>query len=198
MPETPSHNFPRATEQAHRWIAQRIRPGDTVIDATAGNGHDTAFLAGLVGESGHVFAIDVQQTALEATAKKLHVGDFRAKTQLILDGHENLANHVAEPVRAVTFNLGYLPGSDKTVKTRPETTIAALVAVLGLLLPGGIVTLVLYTGHGGGREEADAVVAFCRKLDAAKFRVMRYEALNSRKEAPFLVAIERAETTGNS
>lgn len=36
------------------------RPGDTVVDATCGNGHDTLCLARAVGPSGTVFAFDVQ------------------------------------------------------------------------------------------------------------------------------------------
>ncbi len=37
--------------------------GDIVIDATMGNGHDTQFLAELVGENGHVYAFDIQESA---------------------------------------------------------------------------------------------------------------------------------------
>ena len=39
----------RPTARAHREIAAVLRDGDVAIDATAGNGHDTAFLAKLVG-----------------------------------------------------------------------------------------------------------------------------------------------------
>lgn len=37
--------------------------GDIVVDATMGNGHDTQFLAELVGENGHVYAFDIQESA---------------------------------------------------------------------------------------------------------------------------------------
>ena len=48
-----------------RFLAQEILersvlPGDAVIDATMGNGHDTAFLCRAVGPSGRVYAFDVQ------------------------------------------------------------------------------------------------------------------------------------------
>ena len=46
-------------------------PGETVVDATAGNGNDTQFLAELVGENGHVLAFDIQQAALDSTAERL-------------------------------------------------------------------------------------------------------------------------------
>ena len=43
-----------------------VSAGETVIDATAGNGYDTLFLAKLVGESGKVFSFDVQQEAIDS------------------------------------------------------------------------------------------------------------------------------------
>ena len=176
---------------AHLWVAERIRSGDSVIDATAGNGHDTAFLANMTGETGRVFAFDVQTDALEATRSRLRDRGLEAQTQLILDGHENLAKHVEAPIAAAMFNLGYLPGSDKSTITHPDSTLVALKAAMDLLKPGGCITLVLYVGHEGGREEADAVVDLCRSLDSETFRAVRYEPLNSRKASPFFVGIER-------
>ena len=41
-----------------------VRPGDTVVDATCGNGHDTKWLAQAVGPSGRVFAFDIQVRSL--------------------------------------------------------------------------------------------------------------------------------------
>lgn len=44
-----------------------VRPGDTVIDATCGNGHDTLELVKLVcadNAPGYVYAFDVQEDAL--------------------------------------------------------------------------------------------------------------------------------------
>ena len=52
-------------------LSETIVPGETVVDATAGNGNDTLFLAEYVGENGHVFAFDIQQAALESTAQRL-------------------------------------------------------------------------------------------------------------------------------
>ena len=57
---------PRPTDLAHTILREAIRPGDTVIDATAGNGHDTVFLAEIVGSNGRVLAFDIQASAIEA------------------------------------------------------------------------------------------------------------------------------------
>jgi hypothetical protein len=52
--------------------------------------------------------------------------------------------------RLVAFNLGYLPGGDKTIITKPETTLIALEAAKGILMAGGLISLVVYVGHPGG------------------------------------------------
>ncbi|MEM1297287.1 MAG: class I SAM-dependent methyltransferase [Verrucomicrobiota bacterium] len=176
---------------AHDWVAPRINSGDSVIDATLGNGHDTVFLAQLVGEDGRVFAFDVQSEALESAKEKLDKAGLSSQCRLVLDGHENLAGHVGDAkVKAVMFNLGYLPGSDKSCITRAETTVAALQNALACLDTEGIITLVVYVGHPGGMEEAASVLKFCENLDSEKFRSVRYDPLNSRKAAPFFIGIE--------
>lgn len=53
--------------------------------------------------------------------------------------------------RLVAFNLGYLPGGDKTVITMAETTALALEAAERIVVPGGLISIVVYVGHPGGR-----------------------------------------------
>lgn len=49
------------TEYYHHFLRDYIREGDICVDATAGNGGDTEFLCRLAGESGKVYAFDVQE-----------------------------------------------------------------------------------------------------------------------------------------
>jgi hypothetical protein len=63
--------LPSAVRWAHLLMEDRLRAGDAVIDATAGNGHDTLFLARLVGETGRVWAFDVQEAAINETRRRL-------------------------------------------------------------------------------------------------------------------------------
>ena len=56
--------LPSAVRWAHLLMEDRLQPGDAVIDATCGNGHDTLFLSRLVGHEGHVWAFDVQEAAV--------------------------------------------------------------------------------------------------------------------------------------
>lgn len=144
-------------------IAQdKINPGhaDIVIDATAGNGHDTLFLAQRVGSYGKVYAFDIQKEALVRTEAQLAAAGL-TNVRLIHDDHANMAN-VIEPVdrgrvACVMFNLGYLPRGDKTVITQPSSTCAAIEAAARLLLFGGRMTILAYPGHPGGFEEMEAV-----------------------------------------
>ena len=100
------------------------------MDATAGNGHDTVFFANLVGESGHVFAFDIQQEAVDATMKQLLENDLIHRVTVVKDGHEHVAHHVQNEIAGAIFNLGYLPGSDHSIVTTPNTTLEAIDQIL--------------------------------------------------------------------
>ncbi len=127
-----------------------------VVDATMGNGNDTAFLAGL---SKKVYAFDVQEQAIGKTSQRL--SDLGIEnTELILDGHENLDHYVREPIRAAIFNLGYLPSADKSVITKPHTTLEAIEKILDRLEVGGRLAIMIYYGHDGGDMEKDAVLEY--------------------------------------
>jgi predicted methyltransferase len=153
----------RLTELAHeRWRAV-LRPGDTAVDATVGNGHDTLALARLVGPTGRVVGFDIQPDALFAARQRLDDADF-LDARLFFDDHRKIAEFVPGPVRVVCFNLGYLPGGDKTITTRKDSTIDALNRASKMLLPGGLLTVVGYRGHPGGAEETDAVRGYLKTL----------------------------------
>jgi predicted methyltransferase len=184
----------RATEIAHDWLRGRISPGDLAIDATAGNGCDTLFLARQVGAAGRVYAFDIQPAALAATRHLLAAEDLLDRAVLLPAGHEQMARELpglTGTVRAIMFNLGYLPGGDKSVITLPGTTLAGLAAALCMLAPGGLITLVCYPGHPGGAAEADSVLDYCRQLDPGIYRAIRCHSLNCSRTAPFAIAIEK-------
>ena len=187
--------LPKATEMSHQLVAKRIRKRQVVIDATAGNGHDSAFLAEKIGPDGKLFSIDVQTEAIESTRKRLEEADLLKQATIVLDSHDNLAEIIPKThhgkVRAIMFNLGYLPGSDKSVKTRWETSIAAIRSGLDILAPGGIMTICAYPGHPEGAEEANALERFATLLDPYEFCAVSYQFLNLKNDPPFLVAIER-------
>jgi predicted methyltransferase len=179
---------------AGRVLKSVVRAGDIAVDATAGNGNDTALLARLVGESGRVHAFDVQAEAIANTRERLLREGLADRVVLHETGHEGLLDVLPaesrDRVSAVTFNLGFLPYGEQGIVTNPETTILALDASLSILAPGGVITVVCYTGHPGGALEAGAVHAWCEGLDIDAYRALRYEIVNKKGAAIRLYVIE--------
>jgi predicted methyltransferase len=160
----------RVTERAQGLAGEVIRAGDIAVDATAGKGRDTAFLAQTVGPSGHVHAFDIQADALQSTRSLLDLAGLTERTTLHHRSHAELSATLPAAHRgrlaAVIFNLGYLPGGNPAVITQPTTTAQALRAAYDELRPGGRVVCVAYTGHPGGPEESDVVLAFAQEQES--------------------------------
>ncbi len=179
----------RVTERAHEAVRGVLSAGETAIDATVGNGHDTLFLAECVGPGGMVIGFDVQEAALEATRRRLCGAGIEAeRVRLVRGGHEEMGREVCRPVAAVMFNLGYLPGGDHAVTTRAGTTVRALEQALGVLRPKGILSAVCYRGHPGGAAEAAAVCEWAAGLEAVELRI---SGRDESEEGPFLVLVRR-------
>jgi SAM-dependent methyltransferase len=177
---------PRPTELLHTLLRERIAPGDFVIDATAGNGHDTLFLAETVGATGTVIAIDIQEAAISATRKRLAGANLLERVRLHCASHADLKEiAVGASPSAIVFNLGYLPGGDRSVITRTEGTLAAISESLEILRPGGTLAVLCYPGHSGGDSEAAAVEGFISA--ATGLRTARYGMLGTERPAPFLL-----------
>lgn len=169
----------RLTEHVHHSLSNHLRRGDLAIDATAGNGHDTLHLARCVGEPGHVIAIDLQESAIAHTRAKLIKAGLESRVSLHTDNHatqlEALIGSAAENVAAIVFNLGYLPGSDKSVQTQTTHTLRALDASAPLLRPGGLLCVTAYRAHPGGEPEAAAVLSWMRAQASKGWTVQCHE-----------------------
>jgi predicted methyltransferase len=177
---------------AHAWIRAVVTEDDTVIDATVGNGYDTLVLAESAGDTGHVIGFDIQSAALNSTHQRLLNAGFDKRVKLLECGHETMSEVIHEKVSAVMFNLGYLPGNDtKDIITKPESTLDALKQATHLLKIGGLLTIVLYTGHSGGSQEAKAVMEWVSNLDQGAYSVVQYRSMNQKNSPPELIGIER-------
>ena len=179
-----------------RWIAadvmhQVIQAGDAVIDATLGNGHDTVMLAELVGESGHVTGFDIQPDAVARTSALLEEKGLLGRCTLYAEGHEHLAERVQGPVKAAVFNLGWLPGGDKSITTHWETTQTAIQAALSLLVKGGVCTVCAYPGHAAGAQERQALMDWLSTLRPQEFNVLHHRFLNAGPGAPECFVIQK-------
>jgi predicted methyltransferase len=188
---------PRPTALARSILASCILQGEWVIDATAGNGYDTVFLAECVGATGKVLAFDVQDAAIQsARAKALECGVAEQVT-FFHESHGNMEKYAAPgTVSAVMFNLGYLPGNDHDLTTEKECTLAALRSAAHLMRPGAVLSVICYPGHPAGKIEAIAVEDQLASMSADGWRTVKYGAIGTRRPAPFLLlAVKPARIT---
>lgn len=181
--------LPSLLKAARHVVASRLPRGGLAVDATAGRGRDTLFLARWVGQAGKVIAYDVQPRAIEETRTRLQAARLEQRVELRLRGHETLID-LDKTIHAAMFNLGYLPGSDKTRITQATTTIAALTAVCDRLHPSGVLTVVAYPGHPGGREEFEAVEGWFASQSRQGIQVAVYRFLTASGTSPALFVLE--------
>lgn len=172
------------------FLNAHIKEGGTAIDFTMGNGHDTLFLSRAVGETGHVYAFDIQKQAVENTEKLLSASGCPSNWTLIHDSHANVRKYVNSPICAGVFNLGWLPGADKSVTTRRESTAAAVDAALELLDHDGILLIAVYPGHEEGKLEGEILSERLSGISRFEMCVSRLQIINS-PLSPYFFTIER-------
>ena len=174
----------------HNVVSAHLGAGGVAIDATAGRGYDTAFLCHIVGEGGDVLAMDIQPEAVRSTEALLAAEGLKA--QVVLDSHANMAAYrEAGTVDCIMFNLGYLPKGDHRVYTHYESTKDAIIAGLGLLRIGGLMTIGVYYGGDSGYEERDALMPFLATLDDSRYQVVVAHYHNWSGDPPIPVFIRK-------
>lgn len=215
MPRTWS-SFPvlsGAVGLAHRYWKEVVREGDTIIDATCGNGHDTAVLAQLLFSGverptesptalhGRVIACDIQEAAIKSAQARL-LATFPSwydKIEWWNGCHSQWPEQwPASSVRLIVYNLGYLPGAPPEMKmkytTHERTTWPSVQRALQLLAPGGLISIAVYPGHPGGESEALYLLERARELNPAEWGVCYHQFLN-RSHPPSLILLEKAVHT---
>lgn len=176
---------------SHLLLTEHIGAGALVVDATAGNGFDTLFLAELIGETGQVIAFDRQKVAIETTKARLEKCRLLNRVKLIHDDHQKIRDYISKPIDGILFNLGYLPGGDQGIITTGPSTLKAVTAGLQLLKSGGLMVIVAYAGHPGGKEEVTTLLGFLQGLDGKLFNVLHYHFLNQPKTPPQVLAVKK-------
>ena len=163
------------------------------IDATAGNGHDTLFLAQHIEKGSKILAFDIQEQAILQTRQLLQNNDLEEKVTCILDSHAQILNYLEEEdfVRLAIFNLGYLPGSDKKIITIPSSTLKAIEILLDRLENKGKIIIVSYYGHDGGIEEKNSVEELLSALSQKEWSVLKYQFINQINCPPICYVIEK-------
>lgn len=180
-----------ATKMAHKFILPQLENATLVIDATAGNGNDTLFLAKNSSAETTVWAFDIQPQAIANTRLLLANHGYLNKVRLILDNHANITDYINQPIDIAMFNLGYLPGGDHSKNTCPETTLQAVERILQLLTVGGLLTIAAYPGYEHGKTENVAVHQFLTTLPQQAFTVASWTMINQVNSPPVLYVIEK-------
>jgi SAM-dependent methyltransferase len=173
------------------FLRQVILPGDSVLDATAGRGRDALFLAECVGPAGKVYALDIQEEALKETHLLLQAKGMADRVNLYCLDHARCREVIKEQLRAVIFNLGYLPGSDHRIVTRRDSTVKGLQEALELLQAGGLAALTVYRGHPGAEEEAEGLKEFLASLCKQDYSVLEGRYINQGKKSPYWVMVQK-------
>ena len=196
---------------AHNFIREVLRPGDIAIDATIGNGHDTVFLVEQVSPSGRVFGFDIQRAAIDSTLMKVESScktSERARSNeplrlkcltLIQASHADMDELIPAQyhgnISAIMFNLGYLPGGDKSIITDTDSTVTALNSAGRMLSSNGIITVMAYPGHQGGDQETTQVKNWCSQLDEDQYKISIVYSSDNKESAPRLFVIRKVTKT---
>lgn len=191
--------FQSHLDLAHHYWQSLLKPGDSVLDATCGNGHDTLVLARLLFvhppcQWGTLHALDNQKAALDATQMLLKnaLPVFpSAHLKFHLQCHSLLPQEIPPAtLRLIVYNLGYLPGANKQHTTQEATTLMSLSCALHLLASGGVISITAYPGHPEGKNEEEALLQFCASLSPREWSICHHRFSN-RKESPSLFLIQR-------
>lgn len=192
------------TKRCHNLMRQWLQAGDIVVDATAGNGKDTLFLANQVGQEGIVVGFDIQPSALAncydyLTAAQIPNRIYRQTgidpknpgIYLIEADHAELSRWIPCQVKALMYNLGYLPTGDKQITTTAQSSIASIEAGLGLLQHNGYLSIISYPGHSAGEVEHQAVKRLLQQLNSDQFEVLSIIQTNRSAQTPQLHIIKK-------
>lgn len=182
--------YDNAVGYVHNVLTAVLQQGDVAVDATIGNGWDTAVMGELVGRGGTVYGFDIQDVALEVT--RARTSECLATIKLFQQGHQTLATVVDAKhhgqVKAVSFNLGYLPGGDKNLTTHVETTLEGLTQAVSILASDGVITVVCYR-HAEGVRELNSVREFVKGLPQDQYTTVEVDFINQRGTPPIVFVV---------
>ncbi len=168
---------------SHGIIEKYVGNKIIAVDGTLGNGFDCDFLSDHFKK---VYAFDIQSIAIE---------NYRAKNksnvELIQDSHESLKEYIRENIDVAIYNLGFLPGGDKSITTNYSSTIKSIEAALHLLNSGGFVIIAVYIGHEAGAIEGEELLKFTSSLPKSNYGVMLHKFINRSEKSPYLLVIEK-------
>jgi tRNA G37 N-methylase Trm5 len=180
--------FQSHLDLAHRYWIELLSPGDRVIDATCGNGHDTLALSKM---GATIYAMDLQQKALESAKNRLVEEGVAEPVTFIQGCHSKFPEEILnESIKLIVYNLGYLPGGDKEVTTKVMTTLTSIKNAEPLVVPGGAISITCYPGHPEGKREEEQLLDYCHTLDPKQWSCCHHRWIN-RHLSPSLILLQK-------
>lgn len=164
-----------------------------VVDGTLGNGHDLQRLMQIFPSIRLAFGFDIQMAAIQSAVKRLAPVPDGVELHLVNDCHSNYEKHLDRDISVdlFTYNLGYLPGGDKTVTTEHDTVLESLEKALTYLSYGGVISVVCYPGHPSGQLELHHLIDWSSNLEQKRYAVSNHRFANQVNNPPELIMIQR-------
>lgn len=178
------------TEIAHDFLRPVVKRGAKCLDATLGQGHDTAFF--LQEGASRVAALDIQENLVSQAAERYADRRLQAfcHSHALMDQlpfYEEWKGNTD----AVIFNFGWDPGLGGGLTTRAESSLQAVLLALALLRPKGRMVLAFYP-HEEGQREKRIILDALSGLEAKRSQglsMMKVERMPER--GPSLLLIEK-------
>lgn len=179
---------------AHSLWLKHLRPGDNAIDATCGRGKDSLLIAqrALLEETGKLVCMDIQEDAIASTKTLLkdHLTSQQLqRVEFFQQSHIEFPRFLEKlSIHLIIYNLGYLPGGEKSITTMTNSTIISLENALKIIVPGGLISVTCYPGHEEGLKEYQEIILWTEKLDKTIYKSAHYRSI-SHHTAPSIVFI---------
>ena len=191
--------FQSHIDLAHQYWQTALTPGDTAIDATCGNGHDSLVLAkwALSETAGKLIVMDIQVAAITNThnllASRLSEKSL-SRVHYLQQSHAEFPASIAKrSVKLIVYNLGYLPGGDKSLTTMTDSSLESIQRALELIVNGGVISITCYPGHPEGEKEHEKILALVNTLPSNEWNCCHHKWMHSPK-APSLLLLQRGST----
>jgi hypothetical protein len=189
------------TKHCHHFLSSRSYPDGVFVDMTVGKGKDLSFLVDLAAHRlDHLMAIDIQDSALVQSAEFIKERGFDSGVESIQwrqGSHEYIHEWLLDwpmaqkGVSLALYNLGYLPGSDKSITTQSASTLKSLEGLMPWICPGGGISLMVYPGHETGRLESLEIDRFLEKnIDTQIWHLWQMRRLGS-WHAPYWIWMQK-------
>ena len=158
----------KIVQRIHELILENTK-FDIAIDATVGNGYDTLFLAQHFKK---VIGIDIQPLAIKRSQEKTK--DLE-NVELYLEDFNNIGRF--NYANLIVFNLGFLPGSNRKVKTQDYTSDKAILNAYKIL--DGSLLIAAYVQHEGGYEE---FLRLCKTLEENNIKYLLEDNFDNKEK----------------